>query len=473
MSRFDFRPDAYSRLRLITFLVFLAACFLGGGGSRSDIHSLIYVRPVAVMCLMLLLLTPGPLDLKSIRTPLALLAAFALVAIAQLVPLPPEIWSQLPGHERFAVAAVAAGIEQPWRPLSVSPDLTLNSLVAMVVPLTALVGMASLRREDAQKLLPILIAGALISALVAVIQLATGALYFYEQTNQDSGVGLFANRNHQAVLLACAIPMLAIWAVLPQRNRAATVTRVWVAAAAAVFLLLMILVTGSRAGLVLGAGAFLFAWLQVRNSGVRIWSERRRGWRRLLPYLPGLVILAVLLAAVALSRAEALQRLFANEGVAGELRVWGLPIFLQMAQDFFPFGSGLGTLDPLFRIYEPHHALQPAYVNHAHNDLIELLINGGVPALLLLVGLLLWWGRRSFAAFRPSPAFSLRTSLARLGSVIILMLLLASLVDYPLRTPLLSAFFAIAAGWLCQARPGGRVRPAPGGDHDFSLPSSR
>src|SRR3546814_18783044 len=48
--------------------------------------------------------------------------------------------------------------------------------------------------------------------LAQVIGPRDGPLYLYEITNNGSAVGLFANRNHQAALLACLFPMLAVYA---------------------------------------------------------------------------------------------------------------------------------------------------------------------------------------------------------------------------------------------------------------------
>ena len=53
----------------------------------------------------------------TLKVPAMLLAmAIALVGL-QLVPLPPALWTALPGREGLATAAQLAGFPQPWRPL--------------------------------------------------------------------------------------------------------------------------------------------------------------------------------------------------------------------------------------------------------------------------------------------------------------------------------------------------------------------
>jgi O-antigen ligase len=104
----------------------------------------------------------------------------------------------------------------------------------------------------------------------------------------------------------------------------------------------------------------------------------------------------------------------------------------------------------MFRFYEPAAHLGPAYLNHAHNDLAEIVIEGGLLPLLLLVpflawimvrGARLWFGRLE----------SNEQLLGRIGSAAALLVLLSSLVDYPLRTPLISVLMTIACYWIHEA----------------------
>jgi O-antigen ligase len=169
---------------------------------------------------------------------------------------------------------------------------------------------------------------------------------------------------------------------------------------------------------------------------------------RLLAYLP--VATGVLAAAAVylLSRDVAFQRFFEDD--TASVRSTMLPVYLRMAGDFFPFGTGFGSFDSMFRFYEPAAHLGPAYLNHAHNDLAEIVIEGGLLPLLLLVpflawimvrGARLWFGRLE----------SNEQLLGRIGSAAALLVLLSSLVDYPLRTPLISVLMTIACYWIHEA----------------------
>ncbi|WP_395613875.1 O-antigen ligase family protein [Allosphingosinicella sp.] len=397
-----------------------------------------------------MLLIPGRRDFGTYRVPLFLLATFALLMLLQLVPLPPDLWASLGGNARYTEASAAAGLSQPWRPLSLAPDLTLNSLLDLLPPFAVLIGFASLHPPRRTYILLFLISAACLSAFLGVAQLTSARsspVFLYAVAHEGSPIGFFSNRNHQAAFLALAFPLLRSWVLMPAEKWRYRRVRFWSAVAISLFLIPMILVTGSRAGLVLALVGLVTAFLI--DPRLRLWrGGGGTAWTRFAFHL--LWITPVLLIGLALffGRAVAIDRLMATEGLTSELRVQNTPLMLKMIGDFFPFGFGFGAFDSIFRGFEPDSALSPFYFNHAHNDLIELALTGGIPALLLLAGLLFWWLRRAFGAWRPLRAPSPATVFARLGASIMLILFLASLVDYPLRTPLMATIFAIACGWL-------------------------
>lgn len=444
MASYDINPQA-DTLRLWTLAGLLIACFLFGGASRNDVMSLAVLQPLAVICATIFLLSHGPIRWASVRIPLLLLGALAAVMAVQLVPLPPDVWSKLPGHGRFTEPAQVAGIAQPWRGISLTPDLTLASLVGLVTPFAVLIGFASLPPERNRVLLPLMIGGIGLSALIGLGQVAGGAgspFYFYDITNSDSPVGFFSNRNHQALALAMVWPMLAVWATSPAEPRFFAAKR-WVAVSLSVFLLPMLLATGSRAGLALGALGLVVAWLLWRRQDAAAQPDR---WSALLVPLGLGAAICVVAASIVLSRDVAFERI-TGVSFGEESRLQYLPTLIEISRDFFPVGAGFGGFDPLFRAYEPFALLQPTYLNHAHNDLVELIISGGLPAGAILAAFLAWLGLRARAVLGSAPP-GRSIAFARLGLLIIVSVLLSSLVDYPLRTPLMAALFAVACGWL-------------------------
>jgi O-antigen ligase len=140
---------------------------------------------------------------------------------------------------------------------------------------------------------------------------------------------------------------------------------------------------------------------------------------------------------------------------AQDVRARALPTVLAMIGNYFPAGAGFGGFDLLFRMHEPFHLLKPTHFNHAHNDFLEILLDGGVAGAFLLVGAIGWWAIASVRAWRDGATTSC------LGSAILLLVFVASLSDYPARTPIVMAVVAVAATWLAARQPTAERAPLP------------
>ena len=257
--------------------------------------------------------------------------------------------------------------------------------------------------------------------------------------------GNFANRNHFAVFLALGCLIAPVWALLDRREPG------WRAPAALGLMILSILVilaSGSRAGILTG-GLALGLGLAAVWRRIRRILQRYPRWMSFA--LPGAAVALVLLfvaISVAAGRAVSVDRAFALDQ-GQDMRTRGLPTVLAMIREYLPFGSGLGGFDAVFRMHEPFALLKPTYFNHAHNDLLEVVLDSGVGGAVLLLGALGWWVRASERAWRAGA--SGRSALPKLGSAILLIVIIASAFDYPARTPMMMAVIVVAAVWLRQA----------------------
>ncbi len=438
----------------------LVAAFLLGGGARGDVQSLIVLRPLAI-----LLLAYGLAGLR--RRHLAgnwFVAAMAVAIMAllalHLVPLPPAWWSQLPGRSLVAEIDAAAGLGPVWRPLSLAPDGTRNALYAVFVPLAALVlGLRLDTRERQWLIRPLLLLGGA-SALLGLAQSLGGPggpLQFYRVTNPGAAVGLFANRNHQALLLACLLPMLAVWASTVGSHGRKAPGRRLVAGLAGGALLPLLLITGSRAGLILSAIATLLIPAIVlprakQRPAVPVRSAQAQTLLRGGGILAGLGLVAL---TVWLGRGMAWERL-RDLAPGSEMRVLILPALWAMIRAYLPLGSGLGSFEQVYRIHEPDVLLDPTYTNHAHNDWLEVLVTGGLPAMGLLLAAAVACLVRLRRLFASGVSATPEALTARLGAAIVLLAGLASLGDYPLRTPSISCLFVVAVCWMNCALPKNR-----------------
>lgn len=426
------------------FGTFLFVLLISGGASRPDEPHQILARLAAIMVTAFAALTMRREHLARVRVPLLFLAAVATVMVLQIIPLPPGLWGALPGRTLYQEGFAVAGIEAVWRPLSLTPDRTLNSLLALLPAFAAVLGLAMMDRAQHRMLAIGLIIAILVSALIGIVQISTGSLYLYRVTNTGSAVGLFANRNHQAALLAAAFPLLAAWVAMPAADRNFGQLRSVLALLAATLLVAMLLATGSRAGLGLGAFAAVAAMAILWLGEAR--RRKDASWRSNMKFLLPLALgVAAVAASLYFARDIALQRLVTES--ADDLRHTLRPIYWQMIGDFLPLGSGFGSFDPVFRSYEPYWNLGPAYVNHTHNDYLEVLLEAGLLGGALMAAFLVWFAIRAWRVWT-QPGQGGRDGallLGRAGSIIILVLLAGSAVDYPLRTPLMCFLFAVSS----------------------------
>jgi len=128
---------------------------------------------------------------------------------------------------------------------------------------------------------------------------------------------------------------------------------------------------------------------------------------------------------------------------------------LEAARHSLPFGTGLGSFVPVYATVEKATDIFGGYANRAHNDLAELLLETGLFGAILLLVFLAWFLSRAAAVWLSAPAelAPAHAMLQRAATLVILLLLAHSLVDYPLRTTALAVVFAFASAILIAAPP--------------------
>jgi len=451
-------------------IAFMVIVFATGGGARPDILSLVVLRPLSFLVVgYALLLMPKGMRRKGLM-PLMLLLVLAGIMGLQLMPLPPGVWMRLPGRSLIAAIENDVGIVHGWRPLSLSPSRTLNSLFSLGVPLATSLLLIGVERKRQGSITWLLLAAGLVSTVLGLLQMigpSHSALYAYRITNFGMPTGLFANRNHQAVFLACLYPLLAHHLI--QLRNQETARRPMILAvllAAAIVFLVLIVATGSRAGTALALTALL--------GSAALWLIARRGQPRgpalidrfILP--AGLLMAAALLALLFLnSRTQGIDRIF-RESLTGELRWQILPVLSELAKTYFPFGSGFGSFYLVYQVAEPHALLQESYLNQAHNDLLQFIIEGGLPALVLLIAALTWFARAGWLCWlrfcRAADEGSQKLPLGPFAWLSLAVLLAASVVDYPLRTPAIMVPGIILAHLVARSALSTRFAAATNGD---------
>lgn len=434
---FAIKSDALrDRLTLSVAVFCVIAIAFGGGGSRFAIAEML-VQLAALPALYFAifsnhssranLATSGDMRLME----WLLIIIVAMVGL-QLIPLPAFVWQWLPGRSEMAEAAALIGQGDSWRPLSIDPQRTVTSALYLIVPATGFLAIARLGRDSQRLVLVIILCAGTLHLGAAAVQAFSGGTSFYPYSTTHKGlpIGLFANRNHTALLLLMAIIMTP--PLLCGRLSSARAGRLLIFAGLAIILAFAILATRSRAVTALLPMALLI----LAALGIPT-AYRRIG----LIILGGVTSLFAALLAIAVSTGNigTLQGLADRFQQDDDHRFEFWPDTLAAIGRYFPFGSGTGTFDPAFRAQESLDIVGTHYVNHAHNDYIEIAIETGLPGLLILAALLVLTGRqvvRIISAYRAGTMDPLPLHAA----LALAMLALHSLVDYPGRTLAIAAF---------------------------------
>lgn len=453
--------------------VLIVGTFFLGGSARGDEIPVLALRPLSVIAL---LVSIYHLKADHIRNTLFVsvwVFAVVLLTLVHLVPLPPGIWQQLPGRELAAQVDSTLGLASNWRPLSLAPELTRNALWSLLAPLACYLLAIQLTKKEMFRFWCVILVMGLLSGLISTIQISQGPesiLYFYRVTNYGLGVGFFSNRNHQAVLMACLLPVSFGLLLIASRSKKWSTMRqgrsiaIWAMVASGIFLTILILVTGSRSGLALNFLALVFIGLFVRRhrdyfrsmSGARTGrppSDKALRLRKLAILALPVALLASIVVAMLAGRDTAFQRL-SDTAIEGEARTSILGTLQAAIEVYFPFGSGIGSFDPVYRVHERADLLAPTYWNHAHNDWAEMLMTSGVPAALLVIFGIGWVGK-SFFLQQDKPGGDIEPIVFRFIALSVMALVLvSSIVEYPLRVPVIACIFAVALAIIARTRPG-------------------
>ena len=201
---------------------FLLLCLLAGGSSRATWGNLA-LQALAPLVIAFAIATGATVDQnRNSKALLWLLGAWLVLILLQLVPLPPAIWSGLPGREVVAGGYRALGYALPWLPLAMAPYDLLRSLSALLIPAAVLLLLLRVRQNEVW-IAVVIVIGALAGVTLGALQVGGGGpgqspWYLYEITNVGA-VGFFANSNHMGSLLLAAFPFAVALVARTQMSR--------------------------------------------------------------------------------------------------------------------------------------------------------------------------------------------------------------------------------------------------------------
>lgn len=422
--------------------MYLLACLILGGSAQGIWQNAI-LQLVGLGIIAWAAIAPSAEPMRQeVRVPLSLFLAGLAVVAVQAVPLPPSIWAhgaRLPIAEGYRLL----GIPVPWLPISLSPFASFSALLCVIPPIAIFVAIVRLNAYRRSWLAAALLAGTAGGILLGALQVMNPGTesrwYLYPQTNVGRAVGFFANASHLAILLIIAVPFLAAIAAAGRgRNIQRYTALIAVVFAGAILLVVGVALNGSLAGYLLIVPAFVASAL--------IMLPPRSKFRGLLAAAAGLSAIAAVVFLATNSLGSAVIGQNANTSVQSRSKI--LETTVKGVRDFMPLGSGLGSFPKVYRLYESSDAVTDEYVIHAHNDYVELALELGVAGVILILLFLAWWGQAVWKLWRRTD----RGAFAYAASIASAVVLLHSLVEFPLRTAAIGTCFAMCLALLADRR---------------------
>lgn len=417
-------------------------------------------RPLALLFLELaalvlaLFIFQKPEFLRQLSRPfLWLLLVMVLLPLAHLVPLPFTVWSNLPGHDQYAQALAATGSEAVTgaRAFSLVPSLTEYSWLALLPPLAVFLFTIGLPTKRMRTLVLVFLGLATFQAVLGLVQYGEGPESLLRFGNEDHFAdGTYANRDHLAGLLEMALPLglamlTATLGYSPAESHhskslrqklaqmaSTSLNRAVIYAFVSMALLIGLIFTQSKTGVVLGMVVILLSAVafSTRLGGANVYG------------MIGTFTAVGVVLAVEIGLVPVLER-FAKLDPLGDDRWTIYASVSQAIGEFFPLGSGIGTFNQAYlRFHAPDFI--GVFINRAHNDYLEWIMEGGIIAAALILGFLSLYLMRWFRVWNRSQwnTFNFIQVGAGIG---LFAMMLHTLVDFNLHIPANQIYFAFLA----------------------------
>ncbi|GAA0708216.1 hypothetical protein GCM10009105_07600 [Dokdonella soli] len=433
------QAQRHDRPLFILMCVLLIVCFVTGGSSQESGIGVMSAQVLAIPVLLYALTRLIACKcLGSVRFGTGVVALIVLIPFLQLLPVPEWLWSLSPARVSLQHDLAAAGVTGPRYRWSLVPGATERGLLLLLPAVALFFATITLGRSALRRVLSVVIGLALFSMLLGIAQLGAeqhSILNPYPQWVPEMG-GVFANPNHQATALAMAL-VLSVALMLDARRRArpgdGAHALPWVYAALAALFVVAIPMTGSRAAPIIAivpTVAFVLACGAIPFD-------------RLRHHLPTQLFFLITMTALVIGVYSAMSWTRGDKVDAIRSMLAEQTTMIGFAQA--PLGGGIGGFIPLYSQGVDASVLRDEYINSAHNEYAQLWLEGGV---LAVFGLLAAFAVLGLSVRRlmklPARSSSRTTGLGAMMALLVV--ILHSWVDYPLRTPALLTVFGLLGG---------------------------
>lgn len=416
------------------------------GGSAQGIWGNAVLQMLGILIIANCLLDPSrPPFTRSSKILVMILGAAIGLALVQLIPLPPAIWTHLPGREFIADGRILLGLPSGWGSISLTPYDTVATLLSLLPPAALFLAIASAGGKNDHWLAVALAVATLGGSILGLLQVSSGVpaqspWYLYKVSNFGFATGFFANSNHMASQLLATLPFvaaLALSAAESSKDGRKRYSLLTLGAGGIGVLIVGLALNGSLAG----AGLLLPVAMAVLLMALRVSRFKTIAVTGL-----GILALGGFLGLLFTPLGDRIALTGASTSISTRQDI--LTHSVQAIKEFGPVGSGLGSYAKIYPLFEDADSVDRTWVNHAHNDYIELAVELGAPGILLTIIFLLWWASAVFQMLA-TPNASLFAKAGAIGSTAIL---LHSVVDFPLRTSAISSLFALCLAMILLSR---------------------
>lgn len=440
------RSRPADRIMLMLALPVLGLCFITGGSSMHSGMGVLLAQGIALLLLPFALWHAHQRQrLYPARWPLTVALALLCLPLLQLMPLPEALWRMSPARVMLADDLASFGVDNLIRRWSLTPDTTEHIAYQLLPALALFIVPLATNRTIWKGLLWCCIGLATFTLILAFAQLGVPQDSFLNPFPEypPSLSGVFANKNHQASALAIglvlALSMMNDAFLRPGHDAHAQAKKI-VCALLVLTLILVLPLVRSRAGLLVAMVACGSLLLASGFLSAKLWRTSRA--------VRALSVLAVAILAIGVWGAFAWMQ---SEAALEDSRWIILTTTLRLGLENAPFGSGFGSFVPMFEQATSGALMrQGGYINNAHNEYAQWWFEGGIAAIAVLLAAL----AVLIAAARRLLERPLESDTRRIGigaACALLVLLLHSTVDYPMRTPALMAMAGLLAGIVVAA----------------------
>ena len=145
--------------RQLVVPAYLFLCLLLGGSAQGIWANMVLQLSGIAIIAWALIEPAGQKLTTAARHLLWLVGAVIAIALLQVVPLPPALWTGLGGRESIAEGYRILGLPLPALPVSLAPYRTIDTLLSAIPPLAILLGVVRLKAFRAVYAASAIIAG--------------------------------------------------------------------------------------------------------------------------------------------------------------------------------------------------------------------------------------------------------------------------------------------------------------------------